>query len=66
MGQERHRSSVTGFVGDYEGGSNMARKAVTSRRVAKVASKALSSSKTSKTTKTLAGSALSQRPSKRK
>ena len=44
----------------------MARKSVTSRRVAKVASKALSSRKTSKTTKTLAGSALSQRPSKRK
>ena len=44
----------------------MARKSVTSSRVAKVASKALSSSKTSKTTKTLAGSALSQHPSKRK
>ncbi len=44
----------------------MARKSVTSRRVGKLASKALSSSKTSKATKTLAGSALSQRPSRRK
>ena len=41
------------------------RKNVTSRRVAKIASKVLSSSKSSKTNKSLAGSALSQTPSKR-
>ena len=44
----------------------MARKSVTSPRVGKIASKALASAKSSKTTKSLAGSALSQRPSKRK
>lgn len=44
----------------------MSRKGSTSQRVGKVASKALSSKKSSKTTKTLAGSALSQRPNKRK
>ena len=44
----------------------MSRKAVASPQVGKVASKALSGRKSSKTTKTLAGSALSQRPSRRK
>lgn len=48
-----------------QGGSEtVARKNVTSRRVGKIASKALSSRRSSKTTKSLAGSALSQRPSK--
>jgi hypothetical protein len=42
----------------------MAKAPRTSKRVAKKASKALSSKKTSKTTKTLAGSALRQRRSK--
>ena len=44
----------------------MSKKSNTSRRVGRVASKALSSKKSSKTTKTLAGSALSQRPTRRK
>jgi hypothetical protein len=42
----------------------MAKATRTSKRVGKVAGKALSSKKTSKTTKTLAGSALRQRRKK--
>jgi len=38
----------------------------TSKRVAKVASRALRNPKSSKTTKTLAGTALSQAPKKRR
>ena len=44
----------------------MSKKAVTSRRVARTASKVLASKRSSKTAKTLAGSALSQRPTSRK
>ena len=66
MGQERHRSSVTWFGGNFEGGKDMSKKAVTSRQVGRIASKVLSSKRSSKTAKTLAGSALSQRPTKRK
>ena len=44
----------------------MSKKAVTSRRVARTASKVLASKRSSKTAKTLAGSALSHCPTSRK
>ena len=44
----------------------MGRNEKTSKRVGKVASKALRSERTSKTTKTLAGSALTQRPDRKR
>jgi hypothetical protein len=44
----------------------MARNEKTSKRVGKIASKALQSKKSSKTTKSLAGSVLAQRPDRKK
>ena len=48
------------------GGETMAKDKITSKRAASAASKVLRDGRTSKASKTAAGSALSQRPSKKK